>query len=80
MSEVLEREPARAGDIASADALRDEIVDRLRLHTEMVSRLLDEPAFLPEDFAVFLEDVANAYLDIAAEVNARSMPLGGRPH
>lgn len=57
-----------ADDITSA-VLQAEIVNRLRLHTEMVMRLLDDPTALSPNFSSFLEDVGNAYLDIAEEVN-----------
>lgn len=80
MSRALDNPFSEPVDIASADAVRDEIVDRLRLHTEMVARLLTEPDYLPHDFAAFLEDVANAYLDIADEVSARFTAPPGLPH
>jgi hypothetical protein len=57
-----------ADDITSA-VLQAEIVNRLRIHTEMVMRLLDDPTTLPPNFSAFLEDVGNAYIDIADEVN-----------
>lgn len=59
-------------DISIAQA-QVEIVNRLRIHTEMVARLLADPSALPPDFSAFLEDVGNAYLDIAAEVNRRTL-------
>ena len=63
-------------DISIAQA-QVEIVNRLRIHTEMVARLLADPSSLPPDFSVFLEDVGNAYLDIAEEVNRRTIGPDG---
>jgi len=59
-------------DISIAQA-QVEILNRLRLHTEMVSRLLADPNTLPPDFSAFLEDVGNAYLDIAEQVNRQTL-------
>ncbi len=53
-----------------------EILNRLRIHTEMVLRLLSDPSALPPDFSAFLEDVGNAYIDIAEEVNRRTLRQG----
>ena len=61
-----------AVDISIAQA-QVEILNRLRLHTEMVSRLLADPNTLPPDFSAFLEDVGNAYLDIAEQVNRQTL-------
>lgn len=46
-----------------------EIVNRALIHTEMVGRLLTSGEPLPLDFATFLEDVGNVYLEIADQVN-----------
>ncbi|ALN71804.1 MULTISPECIES: hypothetical protein [unclassified Aureimonas] len=55
-----------------------EIVNRLRMHTEMVLRLLSDSSALPPDFSSFLEDVGNAYIDIADEVNRRTREARAR--
>lgn len=59
-------------DISIAQA-QVEIVNRLRMHTEMVLRLLSDSSALPPDFSSFLEDVGNAYIDIAEEVNRHTL-------
>ncbi len=67
-------------DDNSVDSLRSEIFDRVKVHTEMIARLLAEPTLLPQDFPAFLEDIANAYLDIAEEVAATSNLNSARPN
>ena len=67
-------------DDNSVDNLRSEIFDRVKVHTEMIARLLAEPTLLPQDFPAFLEDIANAYLDIAEEVAATSNLNSARPN
>ncbi len=67
-------------DDNSVDKLRSEIFDRVKLHTEMIARLLAEPTLLPQDFPAFLEDIANAYLDIAEEVAATANLNSARPN
>ncbi len=59
-------------DISIASA-QVEIVNRLRIHTEMVLRLLSDSSALPPDFSAFLENVGNAYIDMAEEVNRRTL-------
>ena len=64
----------------AVDSLRSEIFDRVKLHTEMIARLLAEPTLLPQDFPAFLEDMGNAYLDIAEEVAATATMDQARPN
>ena len=77
-SDVVESETRY--DDNSIDKLRSEIFDRVKVHTEMIARLLAEPTLLPQDFPAFLEDIANAYLDIAEEVAATSNLDSARPN
>lgn len=83
MTIALRARLAEAGtchDDTSIDRLRIEIFDRVKVHTEMISRLLAEPTLLPQDFPAFLEDIANAYLDIAEEVAATATLDSARPN
>jgi hypothetical protein len=53
----------------AAAALQNEILNRTKLHTEMVRRLVNDPSVQPVELAGFLEDVANAYLSISEELS-----------
>ncbi|MCQ8781656.1 hypothetical protein [Mangrovibrevibacter kandeliae] len=55
------------GDVAAQSAMAD-ILDRTRMHAEMVCRMLNGIEAPPADLAEFLEDVANVYLDHVEEI------------
>lgn len=55
----------------SLPAVKAEILKRTRMHTEMVSRLLNDPSGPPAELGEFLEDVGNIYLDYAEEIARR---------
>ena len=54
---------------ANSNGVPADMLTRVHLHTALVTRMLHDPHGTPEEFACFLEDVANAYLDIAEDIN-----------
>lgn len=63
---------------SATSVLQDEILTRTKLHTEMVRRLINDPAIQPVELAGFLEDVANAYLSISEELSQIAKAAEGR--
>lgn len=57
------------GEAANSNGVPADILTRVHLHTALVNRMLNEVRGTPEEFACFLEDIANAYLDIAEDIN-----------
>ena len=53
----------------AAAAVQTEIMNRTKVHTEMVRRLVNDPSVRPVELAGFLEDVANVYLAISEELS-----------